>query len=78
MKMSAKYGLEFKDYLMPIRLLEKSLLAAGLPVAFEAGISEGGDKWVSIYYGGRKQRVISIEGDNPAQAVKDIAAAVRL
>jgi hypothetical protein len=78
MKMSVKHALEFKDYLMPIRLLEKAYREAGIHVEFHAFLSSGGDKWVSVYFNGRRSMTISIEGDNPAQAVKDVAAAVRL
>jgi hypothetical protein len=79
MKMSVEHALEFKDYLMPLRLLEKSFREAGLTnIEFRAFISEGGDKRIEISFGGRTSKVISIEGDSPAQAVKDVAAAVRL
>jgi|LSQA01.1.fsa_nt_gi hypothetical protein len=78
MKMSAKHAVIYQDYLMPLRLLEKALRASGMVIRFELTLSENGDKWIEITEGSRPPHVISIEGDNPAMAVKDVAAAVRL
>jgi hypothetical protein len=79
MKMSEKHALDFKDYLPPLRALEKAFKFAGLVnIEFWAILSEDGEKWIEVSFDGRTSRVISIEGDNPAQAVKDVAASVRL
>jgi hypothetical protein len=78
MKMSVQHALVYKDYLIPIRALEKSFKAAGLNIEFELTVSEYGNKGVVIYEGIRPPHIISIEGDSPAMAVKHIALAVRL
>ncbi|MDR2098216.1 MAG: hypothetical protein LBP37_06820 [Spirochaetaceae bacterium] len=76
--MIIKRASAFKEYLEPLRLLESSLKAAGLDIEFETGCTYGKGKWIFLNRGGKTYRVVSIEGDNAAQAVKDVAAAVRL
>jgi len=61
-----------------LALLEESFNAADLDVEFVCAIGAGEAKIVSIYRDGFLQRQQSIEGDSPAQAVKDVAAGVRL
>jgi hypothetical protein len=78
MKMSVQHALDFKDYLLPLRALEKSFKITGFRVEFELTVSEHRNKWISITEDSRPPHMISIEGDSPAQAVKDAAAAVRL
>jgi hypothetical protein len=78
MKAGMKYTLDFKDYLLPLRFLEKSLRAAGLDIEFRAVAAESGMKWIEIRHEGKSPFAVCIEGDNPAQAVKDVAAGVML
>lgn len=79
MTLSTDHTLTFANYYPPLRELEKTFRLAGITnIEFRAFVSEGGDKRIEISFGGRVSRVISIEGDNPAQAVKDVAAAVKL
>jgi hypothetical protein len=68
----------YDDYLEPLRLLEGAFRAAGMRIEFDLTLSECGNKWVSINEGSRPPHLISIEGDNLAAAVKDVAAAVKL
>jgi len=62
----------------PLALLEQSFKEAGLDIEFVCSIGVGGAKMVSIYRSGFLYRRQSIECDSPAQAVKDVAAGVRL
>jgi hypothetical protein len=62
----------------PIGLLEQSFIAAELDIEFVCAVAADGEKIVSIYRGGFLDKQQSIECDSPAQAVKDVAAAVRL
>ena len=77
MKMSVQHALEFKDYLLPLRMLEKSFRTTGLNIELDAFLNNG-MKLIGIIYEGKPKNCVSIEGDSPAQAVKDVAAAVRL
>jgi hypothetical protein len=76
MKISTKHLPDFKEYLLPLDLLERAFRAAGVDVEFLAKVS-GELKWVDVDFGYRTGSVC-IEGDNPAAAVKDVAAAVTL
>jgi hypothetical protein len=62
----------------PLELLEESFRAAGLDIEFVCVVAARGEKIVSIYRDGFLQRQQSIDYDNPACAVKDVAAGVRL
>jgi uncharacterized protein YbjT (DUF2867 family) len=69
----------FAEYEASLRALENSFRKAGVPLVFEAGLlPENGGKIIFIRNDGRIVKSLMIEGDSPAQAVKDIAAAVRL
>ena len=69
----------FAEYTPSLRLLENSFRKAGVPLTFVANIlPEGKGKVIFIKLDGRAKGCRSIEGDSPAQAVKDIAEAVRL
>lgn len=74
---------EFNDYIEPIRGLEKAFRDAGVNIEFTLTVwkeietcREG--KAVVINYHAPYGNSISIQGDSPAQAVKNIAAAVSL
>jgi hypothetical protein len=69
----------FADYEPSLRALESSFKKAGVPVTFEAVVlPESGSRVVFIRNNDRITKSIMIEGDSPAQAVKDVAEAVRL
>jgi hypothetical protein len=76
MKIKNRDRPDFKDYLRPLRLLETSFRAAGLDIEFRPLVSAAGMKWVAIYYGRKVGKSACIEGDNPATAVKDVAATI--
>jgi hypothetical protein len=59
-------------------MLEKAFRDAGLDIAFRGIYTGNGGKRVEILRSGLSDRVVSIEGDNPGQAVKDVAKAVKL
>jgi len=67
-----------ENYDKPLALLEQSFKEAGLNIEFVCAIAADMEKIVSVYRGGFLQKQISIECDNPAAAVKDVAAGVRL
>jgi len=67
-----------ENYDKPLALLEQSFRAAGLDIEFVCDIAADTAKIVSIFRGGFLDKQISIEGDNPAAAVKDVAKGVRL
>jgi hypothetical protein len=67
-----------ENYDKPLALLEQSFNAAGRNIEFVCVLSVRGEKIVSIYQDGFLQRQQSIDCDSPAQAVKDVAQAVRI
>jgi hypothetical protein len=70
-------GNENEDYVIPLALLEQSFHAAGLNVEFRCAFVAG-EKLIAISRDGSLKCQQSIEGNSPAQAVKDVAAAVKL
>lgn len=67
----------FAEYARSLRALERSYRKAGVPLIFGAGLlPEGGGRIIYIMCGGRVAKSLMIEGGSPAQAVKDVAAAV--
>jgi hypothetical protein len=67
---------EYKDSLF---LLEKTFILAGLSVSFRCFVAPLNNKMVDVLYKNKsRNKLICIEGDSPAQAVKDVAAGVRL
>jgi len=68
----------FKGYAKPLERLEKSVNKAGLALAFHVFTDAFGNKMVRVRSQRSPQKIICIEGDSPAQAVKDVAARVRL
>jgi hypothetical protein len=67
----------FNGYLGPLAYLEQSFTEAGLDVVFRGIYTANGGKRV-VLRNGRSIRVVSIEGDSPAQAVKDVAEKIKL
>jgi ABC-type branched-subunit amino acid transport system substrate-binding protein len=68
----------FEPYLESLETLEKSFRQAGLDIVFRGIYTDNGGKRVEILRSGMSGRLVSIEGDSPAQAIKDIANAVKL
>jgi hypothetical protein len=68
----------FRDYLFPLNKLEEAFQSAGEKIEFHLKLSQGKGRYVEILCQGKPVNVQSIEGDSPAQAVKDVAGAVRL
>ena len=67
---------EYKDSLF---LLEKTFILAGLFISFRCFVDPLNNKMVDVTNKNKtRNRLICIEGDSPAQAVKDVAAGVRL
>ncbi|GHV93220.1 hypothetical protein AGMMS50268_37230 [Spirochaetia bacterium] len=70
MKITSHNKIVFAEYLKPLRELERAFRSSGLDVTFKAVTSDTDSKYLEILYAGRRNRVISIEGDSPAQAIK--------
>ena len=69
----------FWGYSKPLEKLEKSFNKAGLAITFNAFVAPRDNKMVEIIYRGQsKSKLVCIEGDSPAQAVKDVAKAVEV
>lgn len=68
----------FEGYAESLRSLEEAFRKAGYMITFYAVNAPLGNKIVKILKGKTVLKTICIEGDSPAQAVKDVAAAVRL
>jgi len=69
----------FAEYEAPLRQLEMVFHSAGLVVSFRCFVAPGNNKMVDVLYKNKsRNKLICIEGDSPAQAVKDVAAGVRL
>jgi hypothetical protein len=68
----------FCDYFTVLSDLEEAFRFAGLNIEFLLGLRGGKDRYVQIIYNGKAGNIKFIEGDSPAQAIKDVAAAVRL
>jgi hypothetical protein len=68
----------FEQYAEPLRSLEEAFRRSGIMITFFAIDAPLGNKMVQILRGKKVVKTVCIEGDNPAQAVKDVAAAVKL
>jgi hypothetical protein len=68
----------FEGYANPLRSLEEAFNKAGTSVSFYAFVAPLGNKMVDIIRKSASRKLVCIEGDSPAQAVKDVAAAVKL
>jgi len=69
----------FRDYDESLRLLESAFVMAGLDICFECIVDKNYGKAVEVSKKGSTAfRYIGIEGDSPAQALKDVANGVRL
>jgi len=69
----------FTEYRASLKQLEDAFNLAGLPITFTCILDDSNQKVVEV----SKQthntiRYIYIEGDSPAQAIKDVAKGVRL
>jgi hypothetical protein len=73
-----KERIAFRDYSTILSDLEEAFRFAGENVEFCLGLRGGKDRYVQIYYNGKPGNIKFIEGDSPAQAIKDVAAAVKL
>ena len=67
----------FAGYMTALRSLEEAFNMAGVPVSFHCLNTSAFGKTVVIK-NGKTATNISIEGDSSAQALKDVAKAVRL
>jgi hypothetical protein len=73
-----KERVAFHDYLTVLSGLERVFQFAEEEIEFRLGLCEGKDRYVEILRAGKPIGIKFIEGDSPTQAIKDVAAAVRL
>jgi hypothetical protein len=75
---TGKEYVAFRDYLTVLSDLERAFQFAGEKIEFRLGLCKGTDRYVEILREGKPNSIKFIEGDSPAQAIKDVAGAVRL
>jgi nicotinamidase-related amidase len=68
----------FEDYREPLKSLEEAFRKSGITVTFFAFEAPLGNKLIQILRGKTVVKTVCIEGDSPAQAIKDVAQAVKL
>jgi len=69
----------FADYEDSLRQLENAFSLADLPVSFRCFVDPLNNKMVDVTNKNKtRNKLICIEADSPAQAIKDVAAGVRL
>jgi hypothetical protein len=68
----------FQRYSKPLRKLERTFKKAGHPLTLHCFEDSSGNRMVRIIPQKASVKIVCIEGDSPAQAVKDVAAGVRL
>ena len=69
----------FTEYGASLKQLEDAFNLAGLPIAFTCILDDSKQKIVEVSKQKKNTiRYIYIEGDSPAQAIKDVAKGVRL
>jgi hypothetical protein len=73
-----KQYIAFRDYLTVLSDLENAFRFAGEKIEFHLGLYKGQKRFVKILRDGKYNNIVFIEGDSPAQAIKDVAAAVKL
>jgi hypothetical protein len=69
---------EFEGHAPSLKALESSFRKAGLKISFLADYSPTHGKKIHIMEKAKVIKTIYIEGDSPAQTVKDVAAVVKL
>jgi hypothetical protein len=75
---NSKALVAFRDYSTVLSDLERAFRYAGVNIEFCLGLRGGKDRYVQIFYNRKPGNIKFIEGDSPAQAIKDVAAAVML
>ena len=73
-----KYAYAFTDYVESLQKLEEAFNKAGMAISFRVLETPHCQKFIEVIGGDSSQKLICIEADSPAQAVKDVAAGVRL
>jgi hypothetical protein len=68
----------FEGYEEPLKSLEEAFNRAGVKIRFYAFVAPLENKMVRIFINRAEKKTVCIEGDSPAQAVKDVAGAVKL
>jgi hypothetical protein len=75
---TSKELVAFRDYSTVLSDLERAFQFAGEQIEFRLGLRMGKDRYVEILRKGKSIGIKFIEGDSVAQAIKDVAEAVRL
>ncbi|MDR2785053.1 MAG: hypothetical protein LBB83_03970 [Treponema sp.] len=78
MRLEGEHCSAFTEYKEALSHLEAAFHSAKVPVRFLLFVAPLDNKMVEITFNpGGGKKLVCIEGDSPAQAVKDVAAAVR-
>jgi hypothetical protein len=78
MKANKKERYAFRDCFAALGKLEEAFRLAGENIEFRLNLRGGKDPYVEIIRNGTINALKFIEGDSPAQAVRNVAAAARL
>ena len=78
MILDKQYEDAFNEYLTPLQKLEEAFNAAGKRIIFELFVHSSGEKVIKVIGGCASQKLISIEADSAAMAIKDVAEGVGL
>jgi hypothetical protein len=79
MRLDGEYYNAFTEYRDSLCRLEAAFNSAKIPLGFRLFVAPLENKMVEISFRNRREKkLVCIEGDSPAQAVKDVASAVRL
>lgn len=78
MKANRKERAAFRDCFAVLGRLEEAFRLAGENIEFRLSLRMGKDRYVEIIRNGTINALKFIEGDSPAQAIQDVAGAVRL
>jgi hypothetical protein len=79
MILDSQHEAAFAEYEASLRLLEKAFNETGLSIRFRCFVAPSNNKMVDVLTEKNyRLKLVCIEGDSPAQAVKDVAAAVKV
>ena len=68
----------FEEYRASLINLQNAFILAGLSISFNFLIDPNYGKVVEVIKNKKRCQLLSIEADSPAQAIKDVAAGVKL
>ena len=76
MTFEPQFSAVFSKDAASLKLLEKAFNKAGHPITFHAFVDAVDGKRIKVTGGRASQKIINIDADSPAAAIKDVAAGV--